>query len=301
MNKVNLIIEGKRPGHPQLLTVPGGMNVAAGLVKRQSTLDPASQVFIVDPGITGGLQAAIDAAVASRGDQLLMIRNGAVDATATIDFDKSGISLIGVDAGLSPLAKGEFIALLSNASFTDGPVATITQPCKIDGVGFVSRDTGALFFAGAAMLIGGLATAAPFGVHILNCRFPKWNVSNRIGISVEGSSNVLIEDCDFEGVGADFDAGIYVQGATQNLVVRNNHSRQCTAFVQFGAFAGGGPHIIMDRNIVEDGKVLDSQGNTATGFLMDNYSELAVGATYDASVGTLQAQGIQFSNNHYSE
>ena len=272
--------------------------------------------FFVDPSSTGPgsdsnsgldplnplltLQAAIDLCVGGRGDVVICERGGQT-VTETVNFNKSGITVIGRQQGMNPFAQGEFFTLLADAAFVDGPVATITAPCHIEGLGFASRDTGATFFSGAAMLIGGAATADPFGVVVRKCRFPKWGLDNRIGIAVEGSSNCLIEECDFEGVGADFEAGIYVQGATQNLVIRNNHFRQCTAAVQFGAFAGGGPHIIMERNIVEDGLVLDSQANTATGVLVDNFSELAAVSSYDASVATLQAQGIQFSGNHYSE
>lgn len=263
---------------------------------------PDAVVFIVDPGVSGfTLQNAIDDCVAGRGDIILMLPGGNT-VTATVNFNKSGIAVVAVNRGLSPLVSGEFSSIVAAASFTNGPVVKVTQPCKIYGMGFASRDTGALFFAGAACLLGGNADAAPFGVHMKNCRFPKFNLDNRIGLAIEGSSDCLIEECTFEGVGADFAAGIYVQGACQNLVIRNNHFRQCVAAVQFGAFAGGGPHIMLGPgNIVEDGLILDSQGNTATGIVLGNYSELAAGSSYDASVGTLQAQGIQFSGNRYSE
>lgn len=273
-------------------------------------------VFFVDPSSTGPgndanpgldpryplltLQAAIDLCVGGRGDVIICERGGQT-VTATVTFNKSGITVIGREQGFNPFAQGEFFALLADEAFVDGPVATVTAPCRIEGLGFVSRDTDATFYGGAAMLIGGLATAAPFGVVVRKCRFPKWGLDNRIGIAIEGSSDCLIEECDFEGVGSAFSAGIYVQGATQNLVIRKNHFRQCTAAIKFGAFAGGGPHIIVDRNIVEDGLILDSQANTATGVLVDNFSELAAASSYDASVATLQAQGIQFSGNHYSE
>ena len=247
------------------------------------------------------LQTAIDLCVANRGD-IIVVQRGNLDVTETITFNKAGITVIGQQFGISPFAHGEEISVLANASFTDGPVATITATCAIHNMAFVSRDTGATFFDGAAMLIGGLATALPFGVHIRGCRFPKWNVSNRIGIAIEGSSDVLIEDCDFEGVGADFDSGIYVQGACQNLSIRRNHFKDCTFGVEFGAFAGGGPHVMLGPdNVFEDGKVL-SASNAATGLVFGNYSEGATdGGSYNSTVNTLNALGLVFSDMHYAE
>ena len=248
------------------------------------------------------LQAAIDACVANRGD-IIYVKRGTQTVSATVNFNKAGISVIGQMWGIGSLARGEETTLLAAASFTDGPVATITATCLIYGLGFVSRDTGATFFSGAAALIGGLSTASPFGVHMKACRFPKWNVSNRIGLAIEGSSNCLVEECDFEGVGTAFAAGIYIQGAMQNLVIRGNHFRDCTSAVVMGAFAGGGPHFMLGPgNVCEDSKLLNSGGNTATGLVCGNYLETATNATsYDATVATLQGQGIQFSGNRYSE
>ena len=276
------------------------MSIIEGAVGRSGfTRNPNSQIFTI-PATEAALRAAVTAAVAGNGD-IIIIARGGIEVDAQIDFNKSGLMVIGADDGMNPFARGEFSGIHSAASFTDGPAAQVTQPTYLENLGFVSRDTDATYYGGAALLLGGNGDAAPFGAWVRNCRFPKWNLDNRIGIAIEGSSDCMIEDSDFEGVGTAFQAGIYVQGATQNLVIRNNHFRQCTAAVKYGVFAGGGPHTIMDRNIVEDGKVLDSQGNTAPSFLTDNYSELAVGASYDASVSTLQSKGIQFSGNHYSE
>ncbi len=282
-----------------------GLLHSGSVIEALSNVDiikgPEDRVFVVDPSDSGfTIQDAIDECVAAKGDITLMLPGGNTVTTSVL-FNKSGINVIAVNRGLNPLVDGEFHSILAAASFTNGPAAKISAPCRIVGMGFASRDTGATFFSGAACLIGGDADANPFGVQMKNCRFPKWGLDNRIGLAIEGSSDCLIEECTFEGVTSAFEAGIYVQGATQNLVIRNNHSRQCTTFIKYGAFAGGGPHAFIDRNIVEDGLILDSQGNTAPSFLTDNYSELATGSSYDASVATLQAQGIQFAGNHYKE
>lgn len=266
------------------------------------TRNPNAQVFIVDT--YADLLAAITAAVAGNGD-IILIKRGGIEVTATVPFNKSGLQVYAVDDGQSPLARGEWNSLYAAAAFTDGPVATITAETSFRGIGFASRDTGALFFSGAAALIGGPDPFGAFGVWMKNCRFPKWGLDNRIGLAIAGGqavSEVLIEECTFEGVGAAFDSGIYVQGAVQNLVVRNNHFRDCTYAITHGAFAGGGPHCIYDRNIMEESKLLDSGGNAATGILTDNFSPYATGnTTYDDTVGTLQGLGLAFSGNHYNE
>jgi len=271
------------------------------------------EVFYVDPssGSTSNsgespddafatLQAGIDACVSGRGDVIMRLPGGE-EVTETITFNKSGIYIKAVTYGANPYAKGEMFSVYAASSFTDGPVATITSRCTIEGLGFVSRDTGATFYDGAAMLIGGLATALPFGVHILNCRFPKWNLDNRIGIAMEGTSDTVVEGCSFEGVGADFDSGIYVQGAAQNISIIGNLFRDCTYAVVFGSFAGGGPECIIHSNFCEGSKLL-SAASAATGIVSDNWLMTATDTgSYSAIVNTLNGYGLQMSDNHYAE
>ncbi len=277
------------------------MSVIEGALRRAGiTLNPNAQRMVVDPSITGELQSAIDNGVSGNGD-LILVGRGGHETAATIDFDVSGLQIFAVDDGLNPLARGEFNGIYGASSLNDAPTVKISAPCHVRGLGFAGYDAGALFWSGAACLIGGDADATPFGVWMDQCRFPKWNLANRIGLSIEGSSDVLVSWSSFEGVGSAFDAGIYIQGAMQNLTVFHNFFRQCTAAVQTGAFAGGGPHLMMSENAVEDGLILDTQGHTGTGFIYDNFSELAHGNSYDAAVSVLQGNGWQISGNHYKE
>jgi hypothetical protein len=271
------------------------------------------KVFYVDPGngndsnegdtperAFASTQQAIDQCVAGRGDLILRLPGGE-EVTSTVNFNKNGIYVKVVTYGANSQAMGELASIYAAASFTDGPVATITARCTIEGMGFVSRDADSDFYNGAAMLIGGQADATPFGVHILRCRFPKWNLDNSLGIAIEGSSDTVIEECAFEGVGSDFDAGIYVQGATQNLTIIGNRFRDCTYAVEFGDFAGGGPHCMIGSNICEDAKLL-SAGSAATGIVFDNWLETATDSgSYSTTVDTLNGYGLQISDNHYAE
>ena len=251
------------------------------------------------------IQKGIDACRDNYGDRVVILR-GSFSVTTSINFNKSGIIVSAQDYGISPQGKGEFFDILAAASYTDGPVAVVTKRCRIEGLAFVSRDTGATFFSGAALLIGGAAPAGGFGIHIRGCRFPKWGLSNRIGIAIAGGAAVsecLIEGNFFEGVTQNFASGIYVQGAVQNLNIIGNRFRQCTYAITFGAFAGGGgPHCMIGHNVCEDSKLLNSGGNTADGLIYDNWLETATNATsYDGTVSALQGQGLNFSGNHYSE
>ena len=277
------------------------MGLIAGSMKRgELRIAQGAQIFTAES--QAELVAALAASVAGNGDVILLPRGG-IEVSSTVAVAVSGVRIIAVDDGLNPLVRGEFNGIFAAAGFTDGPAMKVTAPCSMEGLGFVSRDTGATFFSGAALLLGGNADANPFGVHVKGCRFPKWGLDNRIGLAIEGSSDCLVEECTFEGVGSALEAGIYLQGAMQNIVIRNNVFRQCTAAVKCGTFTGApdGPHLLMHGNFVEDGLMLDTDGNPGLGLIADNYSELAAGSTYDRAVATLQGVGWQFSGNHYSE
>ena len=277
------------------------MGLIPGSMKRgELRIAQGAQIFVAANQTQ--LEDAISNAVAGNGDVILLPRGG-IEVSSTIAMNKSGVRVIAVDDGLNPLARGEFNGIFAASGFTDGPVMKVSAPCSLEGIGFVSRDTGALFFSGAALLLGGDADANPFGVHVKGCRFPKWGLDNRIGLAIEGSSDCLVEECSFEGVGSALEAGIYLQGAMQNITIRNNVFRQCTAAVKCGTFTGApdGPHLLMHGNFVEDGLVLDTDGNPGLGFIADNYSELVTNSTYDRNVATLQGVGWQFSGNHYKE
>lgn len=246
------------------------------------------------------MQAGITLCDNNHGDVIVRMRGGEA-VTSVVDFNKSGVTVIPEGYGGPMAAMGEYFSTYST-TLTGDPTAKVTADgVTIAGIAFVGVDAGTTHYFGAALLIGGLATAAPYGTRIVNCRFPKWNLANRIGVAVEGTSECLIEGCDFEGVGADFASGIYVQGATQNLNIIGNHFRSCTYGVLYGPFAGGGPHAIIKSNVFEDAKIL-SATTAAPTHVCDNWSELAVGTgSFSGNYATLAGLGIYCSDNHYAE
>ncbi|MCK5316321.1 MAG: right-handed parallel beta-helix repeat-containing protein [Anaerolineales bacterium] len=245
---------------------------------------------------------ALDRCTSGAGDAII-ITGGTETVTETVAYNKTGVTVQVRQYGGPRAAMGEYVALLADPTFTDGPVATFTAPTTVSGLGFISRDTGSTFWSGAAALIGGLATASPYGVHLHKCRFPKWGLSNRIGLSIEGSSDVLIDQCEFEGVTQDFESGIYLQGAAQNIKIHNNIFSDCDYALTLGAFAGGGPYLDFYGNTVigADSKGVDTQANTGVGVIRRNNFNTAPGnTTYDRTVSQIETQGWICIGNEYA-
>jgi len=270
--------------------------------KLQSRLGINGKVFSVNP--SGGAdcvssQEAIDACVDNRGDVVLR-HPGGEEVTETVAFNKKGISYMAMPFGVAPGALGELFSIYSAAAFTDGPAATITKRCYIEGIAFVSRDTGSQYYSGAAALIGGMSDANPFGTWLHKCRFPKWGLDNRIGLAIEGSSDVRVSECTFEGVGSDLAIGIYVQGAVANLDILDNLFRDCTYGILTGSFAAG-PEAVIKGNVFHASKALNV-GTTAPMLFADNWLCLATdSASYSDTVDNLNALGVIFTGNHYPE
>jgi len=292
-----------------------GTRAAQEVIDRLGAVGLTGDVFYYDP--TSGsdlndgtrsdqakatLNAAIGLCTANNGDVIVNMR-GTETVTETVAFDVAGITVIPQDYGQMLESFGEMNALLADTTFTDGPVATITAACTIIGMGFVSRDTGATFWSGAAALIGGLTTASPFGVHMYGCRFPKWGLDNRTGLSIEGGSDIHIENCYFEGVGADFGQGIYLQGAAQNIEISHCRFTDCDYALELGAFAGSGPYLDFHHNriIGADSKGINTQANTAVGLIWHNWFNTDSGnTTHDRTIAQLETQGLIQTDNHFA-
>jgi hypothetical protein len=275
-----------------------------GLARKVSALlGEDGKVITVDvpgAGDVNNSQEAIDFCVSGRGD-VIVRKKGGEEVTATVDFDKSDISYIAEGGGVNPFARGELFSIYAAAALVDLPVAIITERCYIEGIGFVGRDSRTDYYNGAALLIGGLATALPFGVYLYECRFPKWGLDNSLGVALEGGTDCRIERCSFEGVTQDFSAGIYAQGACENLDIIKNIFRDCTYGIEFGSFAGGGPDALILSNHFIGSKALNIP-SAAPALFADNWLMTATdSASYSDTVDNLNALGVQFADNHYPE
>lgn len=297
----------------------GNLAAAQEIEQRLAGINQIGKVFYCDPtsgadtnsgeshnDAKASMNAAVGLCVAGRGDVIVRMR-GTETVTEEIAFDVSGVTVIAESGGFSPEANGEFFATLSDAAYTDGPAARITADgVTLIGLGFVSRDAGTVGNnRGSALTIGSLTTGA-FGVHLINCRFPKWGVDNRYGIYLQGDAAVAdctIEGCTFEGVGADFDYGILLNGAIQNPNILRNKFRDCTYAVGYNAFAGGGPDALIAHNhVLTADKLLDSNSLDAPTLVADNWLGVATGTgAFDVSIATLDGNNIFVADNHYKE
>ena len=251
------------------------------------------------------MNAAIGLCTADAGDVIVRLP-GTETVTSQVEFDVSGITVIAATFGISPEGGGEEFATLAGSGYTDGPAARVTASCALIGLGFVSRDAGTVSNnRGAALTIGGSSSGA-FGVHVYGCRFPKWNLDNRYGIYLDGTAavtDVTIEQCTFEGVGADFDYGILANGAIQNLNILRNKFRDCTYAVGYNAFAGGGPDALIAHNhVLTANGLLDSNSQDAPTLVADNWLGVGTGTgAFDVSISTLDGNNIFVADNHYKE
>jgi len=245
------------------------------------------------------LQAAINECVDDRGDVIYYAR-GYTTVTTPVLFNKAGISVIAQGFGMSPLSVGEYLTIDAAAAYTTGPVATVSKPCRIVGLGFSSRSAGA---KACAMLLENVS-AYPGWVHLLGCRFSNWYNNARYGINAEAGANNLIERCDFEAQATALTGGIAFGGSPVQNPIRNEvrecRFRGCTYAIDH--VDGTPQEFLYKSNVVIDGKLLHSRNAAADGLVCDNWLETATDTgSYDVAVATMQGNGLNFSGNHYSE
>lgn len=259
---------------------------------------PKGRVFFVDPaGQTGSasdgygilntqdrplktLQKAISLCRTDYGDRI-RVYPGSHSVTEAVDFNKRGIVVERVDLGLTPEAAGERFMVNAGSSYTDGPAAIITQPCRIVGLGFAGRQT-----AGENLLIdceeaGGFSGGF---IEILNCRFPVWYGAMDALIRTIGGAVNRIVGCTFEGLfGGVGTAGIIMQNdvggqapaytkVLSNFFEGLGSAKHCIKFA-----TGGVPVAIrIGSNIVSPGFT-----NGSDALLLDNNSVVSDGIVYD--------------------
>ena len=249
------------------------------------------------------LQGAIDACVDGRGDTIYVKRGGEA-VTTMVDFNCSGIRVIAQRFGMNPSARGEYTSIYST-TIVAGPCATISKYCYIEGLAFASENAETGFWAGAALEIGN-GVDALYGAHLKHCRFPVWGLDNTHGISLDGTaavSNILIEECEFEGALA---SGIYMQGAVGHVQIKNCTFALNTFAIETGAFSDAGVNtqiIIGPGNITvtPTRAINQTSNNTAKVAVRGNYWGAPVATAYSDTVDNMETDGYLCSGNHYSD
>ena len=260
-------------------------------------------------GITG-LQAAIDASVADRGD-VIHVRRGYWQPTATINFNKQGLTVIGQVWGMNDAQRGEYCTI--DSSHTDGPAARITKGTHIYGLGFAGAQASGDDVTAACIVDGNAAATDGYGTWLRGCRFVNWdrNAVN-YGLFLRGPAGVRVDDCAFSGGATNALVGGIAIGmslAAGGRPATGNEIRDCT--FQYCTYAieqlsqGGNlmrNTLIRHNFVIDGGKFLNHNaisGNDGV-LVADNYFSTAVGAsTFDEALATLETDGIIFSGNHY--
>ena len=252
-------------------------------------------------------QAAIDACTDNYGDVIVRLP-GTETVTTAVLFNKKGITYRALDTGYNDIGGGERFVIY--ATHTDGPAATISAPCRIEGIGFCGSEA-----AGASLEIDGSTGGFAGGNfwQVTNCRFSHWGIAKAYCVLISGGSDGIIENCMFDGYLTGYTTaaiGLDDSGANGVLAVRILGNE----FVNIGSgkyciqMVDSAVHFRMSRimgNVnLGNAKFINFNSADDDGFTLiaDNYTGGATDTgSYNTAVTTLQAAGWQLANNHYDE
>lgn len=290
--------------------------VRTGPTGKYRYVDPANSTGVAADVVQGGTKAApfltldyaIGQCVADRGD-VLECFPGSHAVTSTVEFDVAGITVVAADLGYPPAVAAESFMINTGASFTDGPAATITQPCRIIGMGFASRN-----LTGEACLIDCEEAGGFSGGFILlqNCRFPTWYGAIDYGLRTIGGAENHIVGCVFDGLFVGFDvAAIGMQNDAggqapfYTRVIGNRFEGVGTGKFAIKFITGAVPveqlyhgnWLVPGASAV--GNFVDNNSVVSTGMISDNWLNGASDKTDAMSNSTNSV--MTFNDNHYDE
>lgn len=260
------------------------------------------------------LQGAIDACVADRGDVIYVAR-GYHAPTATVNFNKAGISVIGGAFGMNPYARGEWCGI--NPSNTDGPAARITKMCYITGLGFYGNQTSGDTYDASVIIDGSGGSTDGYGTWLHRCRFGNWNsAAVDYGVYNLGAAKVRIEDCAFAGGNTNpFDAAILADGSTTGggrpgeIDAIGNWFEDSTYAMEIvtGSYVSRSRFMNnhMGYNVPGTAWVKAIKAPTTIGthnkcLVCDNYFPTAVDTgTFSHTLSAMETGGFIMSGNHY--
>lgn len=243
------------------------------------------------------------------GGELIVVKPGNHGVTSTVNFNVRGITVMAAPLGLSSEEQGESFTINADSTYTDGPAATITQPCRIVGIGFAGRQT-----AGESLLIdcqeaGGYAGGFN---ELINCRFSCWYGAMTHGVKQIGGAVNKYLGCSFDGLFGGFgtsaigfynDTGGFAAAYTKVLrcyfqsIGSGNHAiLHATGSVPVNFVYA---HNYLIAGWAAQGKFLDNNNVAALGQCADNW--LAPLATQAAAFENLTNATIGFADNHYEE
>lgn len=300
------------------------------------SIPPGGRTFFFNPNTSGArnaerpwydvdgvscfatLQGAIDACVADRGDVIYMAR-GYYAPSATVNFNKQGITLIGGAFGMNLHARGEFFTV--DSSNTYGPAARITKGCHIYGVGFAGAQASGDNYTATVQIDGSGASTDGYGTWLDHCYFTNWDrAAVNYGVVNQGAARVRIDQCSFYGGAATniFDAGILHDESTTagggrpgEVDCYKNRYQHCT----YAHEVVSGSRVVnsiwdsemMGFQAVGDVwvkmlklNVLGGGGAVHGAHIMNcNFATAIDTGTFSHTHAQLITEGYQLSNNHY--
>lgn len=280
------------------------------------------EVYWVDPvnGASGNngkkaaeafatLQAGIDACTADNGD-IVVVLPGNHSVTSTVTFDKSGITVMASHLGIVAEEGGEKFTVNAAASLDSAPVAIITAPCRIIGLGFAGRDT-----TQESLLIDCEEAGGYSGgfISLENCRFSCWYGAMDAGLRMIGGAVNKVIGCSFDGIFGGFGtAAIILENDTGGFTPAYTEVKGCVfqgvgsgkhaishdaSSTPYGFFYGH--NRLLPGFLGNYGKFLDNNDVASTGLCADNW--LAPLANQAAAFENLTNATIGFADNHYEE
>ena len=289
----------------------GGLPVGAD--GRIFWVDPASTVGLADPvgtdsndGLTPKtakktLPAAIDLCEDWRGD-LIICKAGTQTVTTAVTFDVKGITVMAEPMGLPTDAAGERFMIYG--SHTDGPAAIISYPCKIIGMGFCGSEA-----AGGSLEIDGTTGAFDGGnfVHLQNCRFAHWGIAKAYALILQGTGDVRVENCYFDGYTAGWTtAAIECQLATASGtwttdIVGCKFMNPTTYALKMATGSVPVRGIVEGNRLIGSGKFFDDNDVDGSWCFYNNTLPTATDTgSYGDTVTILKTAGYDFAGNNYS-
>ena len=261
------------------------------------------------PGTTPGapkatLQAAIDLCEDWKGD-VIHVARGTLSVTTSVLFNKKGIVVIADSLG-SPYAMGEAHAIYG--THTDGPAATIQQPCIIVGLGFCGSQAAGPSLAATSQGLGGWYGGWSL---VQNCRFLHWGIAKAFALEIAGGGGISIVECEFDGLWTGYSTAAihlktYAPEAVYNLVLSRNRfynigsGKYCIQLYDNEAMK----QALIEENVnIGSAKFFNANSKTGcSGMFTKNVTGGATDtASYNDTVTNLKAAGFEFAGNYYSE
>lgn len=270
---------------------------------------PDAQVFLVDPSDeTFTLQDAIDACIDEQGDVILCLP-GTHNIAGAVEFNKRYITVVSSWFGGPYDIQGENFMIRPKAGTVDTYGAIVTEPCRVIGMGFSTRD-----LTKGGVLIDCEEQGGDKGGFTLfdKCRFSAWYGAQDHAVKLVGGAQNHFRNCTFDGLFSGFaTAGIraYNDGAFAPVYL---HVLDCE-FHNLGSSKPAIKHesgslplgCVYGRNVLcagfggNHGILLDNGNVVSTGVAFDN---ICAGLAAKANAFTnLGASTMKFVNNHYEE